>query len=145
MATKIWGKQESGLTTVQLKQDPPVCGTKFYLPPQKKLKIKKQHELRESTQHNTRTIYNRKFWIIEYFPADLVKPSCIDGASFVTTSKCFCLLRSFQNLHSSIHIESHSSDLCCVFYVKAYLQHTGPLRKKSDGAWVSCLFLGNSM
>ena len=24
MATKIWAKQESGLTTVQLKQDPPV-------------------------------------------------------------------------------------------------------------------------
>ena len=25
LATKIWAKQESSLTTVQLKQDPPVC------------------------------------------------------------------------------------------------------------------------
>ena len=48
-------------------------------------------------------------------------------------------------LPPQICVESDSSvNLCPIFYVKAYLQHTEPLRKKSNGSWVSSLLLGNN-
>ena len=49
------------------------------------------------------------------------------------------------HLLPQIHNESHSSsDLCLVFYLKAYLHHAEPFRKKSNGFHVFFLFLGNS-
>ena len=45
----------------------------------------------------------------------------------------------------SIHIESYFYvNLCPMFYLKAYLCHTEPFRKKSDAFWVISLFLGNN-
>ena len=47
------------------------------------------------------------------------------------------------HLPPQIHIESYSSvNLCPVFYMKAYLHRTEPFREKSDGSWVSSLFIG---
>ena len=44
-----------------------------------------------------------------------------------------------------IHIEPHSIvNFCPVFYLKAYLCHTEPFRKKLDGSQVSSLFLVNN-
>ena len=44
-----------------------------------------------------------------------------------------------------IHTESHSNvNHCPVCYLKAYLFHTEPFRKKSDGSELSSLFLGSN-
>ena len=44
-----------------------------------------------------------------------------------------------------ICIESHSNiNLCPVFYLKAYVKHTEPFRKKSDGLHVTSLFMGKN-
>ena len=44
-----------------------------------------------------------------------------------------------------IHIESHSNvNLCPVFYLKAYLCHIEPSRKKVDGSHMCPLFLCNN-
>ena len=49
------------------------------------------------------------------------------------------------HLPPQIHMESHSSvNLCAVFYLKAYLCHIEPFRKKPKSSWVLSLFLGNS-
>ena len=49
------------------------------------------------------------------------------------------------HLPPQIHIESHCSvNLCPVFYLKAYLRHTESFRMKSDGSYVTSLFLGNN-
>ena len=49
------------------------------------------------------------------------------------------------HLPPQIWIESHSSfNLCPVFYLKAYLWHTEPFRKKPDGLYVTSLFWGNN-
>ena len=46
------------------------------------------------------------------------------------------------HLRPQIHIESHLNvNLCPVFYLKAYLKHTEPFRKKLDGLHVTFLFL----
>ena len=47
---------------------------------------------------------------------------------------------------SQIHTESHSSvKLCPVFYLKAYMCHTEPFRKKLDGLFVTSPVIGNNM
>ena len=49
------------------------------------------------------------------------------------------------HLCPQIHIESHTNvNLCTVFYLKAYLRHTEPLRKKPDGSHVTSFILVNS-
>ena len=49
------------------------------------------------------------------------------------------------HLPPQIQIESHSSvNLCPVFYLKAYLWHTEPFRKKPEGSCVTSLFLGDN-
>ena len=49
------------------------------------------------------------------------------------------------HLPPQIHIESHSSlNLQPVFYLKAYVQHTEPFRKKPDRWHVTSLILGNN-
>ena len=46
---------------------------------------------------------------------------------------------------SQFHIEFHLSVIFCpVFFLKAYLCHIEPFRKKSNTLWVSSLFLGNN-
>ena len=48
------------------------------------------------------------------------------------------------HLQPKSSIESHSYlNLLSLFYLKAYLCYTEPFRKRSDGCWVSSLFLGN--
>ena len=49
------------------------------------------------------------------------------------------------HLPPQIHIESYSSvNICAVFYLKAFLRHTKPFRKKPDGLHVTSLVLGIS-
>ena len=49
------------------------------------------------------------------------------------------------HLPPQVHNESHSnSNLCPVFYLKAYLKHTESFRMKPDGSCVTSLFLGNN-
>ena len=49
------------------------------------------------------------------------------------------------HLPPEIYIESHFNvNHCCSFDLKAKLCHTEPFRKKSDGSWVSSLFLHNN-
>ena len=49
------------------------------------------------------------------------------------------------HLPPQVHIESHSNvNLCPVFYLKAYLRCTEPIRTKPDGSCVISLFLGNN-
>ena len=49
------------------------------------------------------------------------------------------------HLPPQICTESHSNvNLCPVFYLKVYLRHMEPFRKKPDGSHVTPLFLGNN-
>ena len=44
-----------------------------------------------------------------------------------------------------VHIESHSNvNLCPEFYLREYICHTEPFRKKSDGSCMVTLFLGSN-
>ena len=49
------------------------------------------------------------------------------------------------HLPSQIHIESNSNvNVCTVLYLKAYLWHTEPFRKESNGSWMSFMFTDNN-
>ena len=63
--------------------------------------------------HNISTIYKWGLFIVEYFPVDIMKPSCIDGQN-LSIKLIFSVSWKLQHLRSSTYI-LFSNISCCSF------------------------------